>query len=83
MYRFRWNENGFLKCTKGAKTKNSKVWKTSKERIILDVITNDVITNAYHKHFDEPGRKPKKMWVDKGNELYNRSMKLWLQDNDA
>ena len=28
-------KNGFLKCTNGEKTKNPKVWKTSKERIIL------------------------------------------------
>ena len=23
------------------------------------------------------------MWLDKGNEFYNGSMKSWLQDNDA
>ena len=28
------------------------------------------------------GRKPNKIWTDKGSELYNRSMKSWLQDND-
>ena len=27
-------------------------------------------------------RKPNKVWVDKGSELYNRSMKSWLQDNN-
>ena len=27
-------------------------------------------------------RKPNKIWVNKGNECYNRSMKSWLQDND-
>ena len=26
-------------------------------------------------------RKPSKIWVDKRNEFYNRSMKSWLQDN--
>ena len=26
--------------------------------------------------------KPNKMWVDKGSEFYNRSMKLFLQNND-
>ena len=31
---------------------------------------------------DESGRKPNKIWVDKGGEFYNRSMKSWLQDND-
>ena len=24
--------------------------------------------------------KPNKIWVDKGSELYNRSMKSWLED---
>ena len=27
-----------------------------------------------------PRHKP--IWVDKGSEFYNRSMKSWLQDND-
>ena len=27
------------------------------------------------------GSKPNKIWVDKGSEFYNRSMKSWLQDN--
>ena len=26
--------------------------------------------------------KPKKIWVDKGSEFYNRSIKSCLQDND-
>ena len=28
------------------------------------------------------GRKPKKIWVDKGSEFYNNSFKKWLKDND-
>ena len=28
------------------------------------------------------GRKPNKIWVDKGSELYNNSFKMWLNDND-
>ena len=31
------------------------------------------ITNAF---------KPNKIWSDKGSEFYNRSMKLWLEQND-
>ena len=27
-------------------------------------------------------RNPNKIWVDKGSEFYNRSMKSWFQDND-
>ena len=43
------------------------------------------ITNAFQKVLDESNRKPNKMWVDKGSEFYNRSMKSslsWLQDDD-
>ena len=31
---------------------------------------------------DETNRNPNKIWVDKVNEFYNRSMKSWLEDND-
>ena len=41
------------------------------------------ITNAFQKILDESNRRPSKMLVDKGSELYNRSMKSWLQDNDV
>ena len=27
-------------------------------------------------------RKPNKIWVDKGSEFYNRSMKSWLEKSD-
>ena len=40
------------------------------------------ITNAFQEILDESGHKPNKIWVDKGSEFYNRSMKSWLQDND-
>ena len=40
------------------------------------------ITNAFQKLLKESNRKPNKMWVDKGSEFYNRSMKSWLQNND-
>ena len=40
------------------------------------------ITNAFQKLLDESNCKPNKIWVDKGSEFYNRSMKSWLQDDD-
>ena len=40
------------------------------------------ITNAFQKILDESNRKPNKIWVDKGSEFYNRSMKSWLEKND-
>ena len=33
------------------------------------------ITNAFQIILDESTRKPNKIWLDKGNEFYNRSMK--------
>ena len=41
-----------------------------------------VIINVFQKKLDMSGQKPNKMWVDKGSEFYNRSMKSWLQHND-
>ena len=40
------------------------------------------IVNAFQKILVDSKRKPNKIWVDKGSEFYNRSMKLWLEDND-
>ena len=39
------------------------------------------ITNTFQKILDESGRKPSKIWLDKGSKFYNRSMKYWLEDN--
>ena len=40
------------------------------------------IVNAFQKVLDNSGRKPNKIWVDKGSEFYNSSFKKWLKDND-
>ena len=40
------------------------------------------IINAFLKIFKESNRKPNKIWVDKGKEFYNSSMKSWLEKND-
>ena len=42
-------------------------------------ITN---TNAFQKNLDEPDRRQNKIWVDKGYEICNRSMKSRLEKND-
>ena len=40
----------------------------------------DIITdNAFQKIWKESNRKPKKIWLAKGSEFYNRSMKSWLE----
>ena len=31
----------------------------------------------------DSNRKPNKIWVDKGSEFYNSSVKKWLKDNDT
>ena len=40
------------------------------------------ITNGFQKILDKSNRKPKKIWVDKGIEFYNRSLKSWLEKYD-
>ena len=40
------------------------------------------IVNAFQKLLDKSGRKPNKIWVEKGSEFYNRSFKKWLKEND-
>ena len=40
-----------------------------------------LITNAFQKILYESNHKPNKIWVDKGCEFYNRSMKSWLGKN--
>ena len=41
------------------------------------------ITNAFKKILDECNRKTNKIWVDKGIEFYNRSMKSNYIDRNA
>ena len=40
------------------------------------------IVNAFQKILDKSGRKPNKIWIDKGSEFYNSSFKKWLKDNN-
>ena len=40
------------------------------------------ITNAFQKILREFNRKSNKVWVNKGNEFCNSSMKLWFEKND-
>ena len=37
------------------------------------------ITNVFQKVLDKLGRKPNKIWIDKGSEFYNGSRKSWLK----
>ena len=40
-----------------------------------------IITNVFQTILDESTRKPNKILVDNGSELYNRSMKSFLKNN--
>ena len=40
------------------------------------------IVDAFQIILKECNRKPNKIWVDKGSELYNSSFKKWLRDNN-
>ena len=40
------------------------------------------IANAFQSILNKSNRKSNKIWVDKGSEFYNRSMKSWLEKND-
>ena len=42
----------------------------------------NTIDNAFQNFLDESNCKLNKIWVDKGSEFYNRSMKSFLQNND-
>ena len=40
------------------------------------------ITIFFQKTLDESNHKPKNIWLDKGSQFYNRSMKSWLEKSD-
>ena len=40
------------------------------------------IVSAFQKVLDKSDRKPNKIWVDKGREFYNNSLRKWLKDNN-
>ena len=41
----------------------------------------NTISNAFRKILDVINCKPNIIWVDKGSEFYNRSIKSWLERN--
>ena len=51
--------------------------------LFLWKIKEDItITNAFQKSLKQSNCKSNKIWVDKGNKFYNKSMKSWLRKND-
>ena len=41
-----------------------------------------ILKESNRREAEDKGRKPNKIWVDKGSEFYNNYFKKWLQDND-
>ena len=56
-------------------------WSFSKYGWVISLKDKNVITinNGFQKISDESGSKPNKIWVNKGSEFYNRSMRFWLE----
>ena len=48
----------------------------------LERWTGITITNDFQKVFHESNRRPNKICVDKGSELYENFLKSWLRDNN-
>lgn len=55
------------------KMRSFYLWKTKKGIAIAD---------AFEKKLDVSDFKQNKLWLGRGSEPYNRTVKLWLQDND-
>ena len=45
--------------------------------------TGKAITDAFNRITKMSNRKPKKLWVDRGTEFFNRTMDQWLKSNDV
>ena len=41
-----------------------------------------IMVDAFQKILKGSNRKASKIWVDKGSEFYNNSVKKWIKDND-
>ena len=50
--------------------------------ILLENKKGISVTNGFNKIIKQSNRKPNKIWVDQGGELYNNVLKKWLSDND-
>ena len=65
----------FLSCVIDIFSKYAWVIPLKNKRIIT-------ITQAFRNILHESNCKPNKVWVDKGSEFYNRSMKSFSQNNN-
>ena len=65
----------FLLCVTDIYSKYARVVPLKDEKGVSFV-------NAFQSILKKSNRKPNKIWVDKGGEFYNRSVKSWLEKND-
>ena len=56
--------------------------KDKKCRSIVDAFQK-ILDDSNRSEAKSKGRKPNKIWVDKGSEFYYNSFKKWLKDNDV
>ena len=47
------------------------------------MLSRKFIDESKHCVANSKGRKQNKIWIDKGSEFYNRTMKSWLEKNDT
>ena len=67
----------FLVCINDAFSKYASVFSLKDKNGIT-------ISNVFQNILNKSTKlKPNKIWLEKGSEFYNRSMKSWLQDNDT
>ena len=55
-----------------------------KDKKDISIVTafQKILKESDRSEAKSKGRKPNKIWVDKGSEFYNNSFKKWLKDND-
>ena len=52
-----------------------------KKGISIANIFQKILDDSNRSEAKSKGRKPNKIWVDKGSEFYNNSFKKWLKDD--
>ena len=69
------------KCNKGFRFLLCVIDNYSKYAWVI-LLKDITIASAFQKILKESNRKPNKIWVDKGSQFCNRSMKSWSEKND-